>query len=55
MMAIVKQYMDAHRKQIVVAFENWWNKYWVTLSEIEGRRNSAISTVQDFMKVLKYV
>ncbi|WP_336493037.1 hypothetical protein, partial [Methylobacterium nigriterrae] len=29
MQAIVERYMTAQRKQIVAAFENWWDKYRV--------------------------
>lgn len=32
MQAIVERYIAAQRKQIVAAFENWWDKYRVTLN-----------------------
>jgi type I restriction enzyme M protein len=55
MKAIVERYITAQRKQIVAAFENWWDKYRVTLTEIEGRRDAAVKTLQGFLKELGYV
>ncbi|PLK49335.1 class I SAM-dependent DNA methyltransferase [Uliginosibacterium sp. TH139] len=55
MQAIVERYMTAKRKDIVAAFENWWDKYRVTLTEIEGRRGDAAAALQGFLKGLKYV
>ena len=55
MQAIVERYMTAQRKQIVAAFENWWDKYRVTLTEIEGKRDEAAKALQGFLKGLKYV
>lgn len=54
MHAIVERYMAAQRKQIVAAFENWWDKYRVTLTEIEGKRDDAATALQGFLKGLKY-
>ncbi|QKE40315.1 MAG: SAM-dependent DNA methyltransferase [Ferrovum myxofaciens] len=55
MRSIVERYMAAQRKQIVAAFENWWDKYRVTLTEIEGNRDDAAAALQGFLKGLKYV
>ena len=55
MQAIVERYMAAQRKQIVAAFENWWDKYRVTLTEIEGKRDEAAKALQGFLKGLGYV
>lgn len=55
MQAIVERYMAAQRKQIVAAFENWWDKYRVTLTEIEGKRDDAAKALQGFLKELRYV
>ncbi|WP_434141480.1 SAM-dependent DNA methyltransferase (plasmid) [Pseudomonas luteola] len=55
MQAIVERYMAAQRKQIVAAFENWWDKYRVTLTEIEGKRDEAAKALQGFLKGLRYV
>lgn len=55
MQAIVERYMAAQRKQIVAAFENWWDKYQITLTEIEDSRDEAAKTLQGFLKGLRYV
>jgi type I restriction enzyme M protein len=55
MLAIVERYIAAQRKDIVAAFENWWDKYRVTLTEIEGRRDRAAQALQGFLKGLGYV
>ena len=55
MQAIVERYIVAQRKAIVAAFENWWDKYRVTLTEIEGRRDAAAQALQGCLKGLGYV
>jgi len=55
MQAIVERYMAAQRKQIVAAFENWWDKYRVTLTEIEGKRDAAAAALRGFLEELRYV
>lgn len=55
MLAIVERYMTAQRKQIVAGFENWWDKYRVTLTEIEGKRDKAAKALQGFLKDIGYV
>jgi type I restriction enzyme M protein len=55
MQAIVERYIGAQRKQIVAAFENWWNKYRVTLTEIEERRDAAARALRGFLEGLGYV
>ncbi|MNP60059.1 hypothetical protein D3C76_1551060 [compost metagenome] len=55
MQAIVERYIAAQRKQIVAAFESWWNKYRVTLNEIEHKRDAATMALQLFFKGLGYV
>ncbi len=55
MQTIVERYMAAQRKQIVLSFENWWDKYRVTLTEIAGKRDNATKALQGFLKGLRYV
>lgn len=55
MQEIVERYMTVQRKQIVAAFENWWDKYRMTLTEIEGKRDEATKALQGFLRELKYV
>ena len=55
MRAIVERHIAAQRKAIVVVFENSWDKYRVTLTEIEGKRDAAAQALQGFLKGLRYV
>ncbi|WP_223565021.1 type I restriction-modification system subunit M [Agrobacterium tumefaciens] len=55
MQKILTRYIAAQRGQIVAAFENWWDKYRVTLTEIEGARAEATEKLAGFLKGLRYV
>lgn len=55
MQAILERYISAQRKQVVAEFENWWGKYRVTLTEIEGKRDAAMKELQGFLQGLRYV
>lgn len=55
MQKILTRYIAAQRGQIVAAFENWWDKYRVTLTEIEGARSEATEKLAGFLKGLGYV
>lgn len=55
MRAIVERCIAAQRKAIVAAFENWWDKYRVTLTEIEAKRDAAAQALQTFLTGLRYV
>jgi type I restriction enzyme M protein len=37
MQVIVERYISAQRQQVVAAFENWWDKYRVTLDRDRGQ------------------
>jgi type I restriction enzyme M protein len=52
---IVERYTTSQRQQIVAAFENWWDKYKVTLTEIERERDTAAKALQQYLKGLGYV
>ncbi|WP_417812323.1 type I restriction-modification system subunit M [Thalassospira alkalitolerans] len=54
MQKILTRYIAAQRGQIVAAFENWWDKYRVTLTEIEGARSEATEKLAGFLKGLGY-
>ena len=54
MLAIVERYVANQRKAVVAAFENWWDKYRVTLTEIEQERDAAAKALQGFLKGLGY-
>lgn len=54
MQAIVERYVAAQRKAVVAAFENWWDKYRVTLTEIERERDAAATALRGFLQGLGY-
>lgn len=51
----VESKIAAERKAVVAAFETWWDKYRVTLTEIEGKRDAAAQTLHGFLRGLGYV
>jgi type I restriction enzyme M protein len=55
MKSIVEGYIAVQRNAIVTHFENWWTKYYVTLTEIERMRDAAAQTLQEYLKGLRYV
>jgi len=55
MEAIVARCIDTHRQQLVSSFENWWDKYRVTLVEIESTRDIASATLRGYIGALGYV
>lgn len=44
----------AHRQAVVVAVEDWWSKYRVTLRDVEGERDSAKDRLDGFLMELGY-
>ncbi len=51
----VQRRVGEHLDGVVVAFENWWDKYRVTLRDIEGSRDDARSRLDEFLGGLGYV
>jgi type I restriction enzyme M protein len=43
-----------HRQQVVATFENWWDKYRTTLTEMEQRRDAASHRLHQFLRELRY-
>ncbi len=54
MQAILDRYIGAHRQQVIAAFEDWWDKYRVTLTAIEQDRDAANKTLRSFLERLRY-
>ncbi|MGX9699499.1 N-6 DNA methylase [Janthinobacterium lividum] len=54
MEAILVRCIAVHRQQVVTAFENWWEKYQLTLTTIERDRDVAAMTLHGFMSGLGY-
>jgi type I restriction enzyme M protein len=46
--------VTAHRQEVVSTVENWWDKYRVTLRDIEGERDTAKVQLDGFLKGLGY-
>ena len=51
----VEQYVTAHCQTVVAAVETWWDKYRVTLRDIEGERDGAKAILDRFLGDLGYV
>ena len=54
MQVILERYVSAQRQQVVAAFENWWDKYRVTLTDIERDRDAAAGSLTRFLSELRY-
>jgi type I restriction enzyme M protein len=52
--AELERYVSAHRQQVIVAVENWWDKYRVTLQDIEAQRDAARQQLSEFLSGLGY-
>ncbi|BES73031.1 N-6 DNA methylase [Marinobacter nanhaiticus D15-8W] len=53
-LGILDTYIRQQRQGVIAAFETWWDKYWVTLVDIETERNAAARELQGFLKGLGY-
>ena len=47
--------IDARSALIVAAFETWWDKYRITLSDIETKRDTAAKVLKRYLEELGYV
>lgn len=54
MQVILERYINEQRQQVVAEVENWWDKYWVTLNDIEQHRHVAASSLQRYVRALGY-
>lgn len=50
----LESYVTAHRQEVIAAVENWWDKYRVTLRDIEGARGNAAIALSEFSRELGY-
>ena len=51
---LTEQEITRHRREIVSAFETWWDKYRVTLASIEAERNAGAARLRGIIKELGY-
>ena len=54
MQVILERYISSQRQQVVAAFENWWDKYRVTLTDVERGRDAAAVQLREFVRGLGY-
>ena len=54
LIAELERYVTAHRQQVIAAVENWWDKYRVTLQDIETERDAAAKKLSEFLQGLGY-
>ena len=47
-------YVDAHRRRVVAAFENWWDKYRTTMQDIKGQREKTTETLDSYLDQMGY-
>ena len=50
----LERYIVMHRQLVIAAIENWWDKYNVTLQEIEMTRDEAARELAGYLKGLGY-
>ncbi|MGF1752263.1 type I restriction-modification system subunit M [Vibrio makurazakiensis] len=55
MLTIVERYLATERQQLIATIENWWDKYQVTLTQIESSRNDAAKALNGYLAGLGYV
>ncbi len=52
--SILTRYVNEGRQQVIAAFENWWDKYRVTLTSLEAERDAAAKKLREFLGGLGY-
>lgn len=51
---VADQRVTRHRRSIIDALEMWWDKYEVTLADLESERDAASAKLADFLEELGY-
>ncbi|OLE51312.1 MAG: hypothetical protein AUG51_23605 [Acidobacteria bacterium 13_1_20CM_3_53_8] len=52
--AYLDSYITAHRQEVISAVEHFWDKYRVTLGDIERERDAAMTELEKFTAALGY-
>ena len=52
--AHLNDYVTSHRQQVIIALENWWDKYAIALHQIEMECATAAVKLAGFLKELGY-
>ncbi len=55
MQVILDRHLSAQRQQVVAAFESWWDKYRITLTDIEQERDAAAAMLHRYVGAMGYV
>ena len=55
MFGILTRYIAAQRQEVVAAFENWWDKYKVTMRTLEAVRSRDADLLDSILGKLGYV
>jgi len=50
----LERYLTQSRRELVAAYENWWDKYRVTAREIEAERDAAKERLDTYLRELGY-
>ena len=54
MLGILDTYIRHQRQEVIAAFETWWDKYRVTLADIETARDAATEELKGYLEGLGY-
>lgn len=54
LLEVANRRVTRHRRLIIECFETWWDKYYVTLAELETERDSAARKLAEFLVELGY-
>ncbi|MEH2268543.1 MAG: hypothetical protein V7K68_08955 [Nostoc sp.] len=50
----LERYVSEHRQMVIAAVENWWDKYKVTLAEIEKEEEEVNLHLSELLRGLGY-
>ena len=53
--AELQSYVEAQRQRVVALFENWWDKYRVTMRDIKSDREATTQQLNEYLEVMGYV
>ncbi len=51
----LQRYLNAEKRTLIAAFENLWDKYAVSATQIEKERKQTLDTLNQFLKALEYL
>ncbi|MDR1212931.1 MAG: type I restriction-modification system subunit M [Propionibacteriaceae bacterium] len=54
LLVLVTRKVVAHRRQVIAALETWWDKYKVSLAELDAEREAAADRLAGYLKGLGY-